>query len=115
MGQDLFYPLTRQPLSGSGMNYFNGRKCRGYLMMRKSRSESRHFGSISRGYQMSPKKIILKEEVKKSRVVNRSRRRRHEGDDPPNGTVRVRKTARILRGQVYVPSAEPPGENSSGI
>ena len=30
--------------------YFNGRKCRGYLMSRKSRFESRDFGTKSRGY-----------------------------------------------------------------
>ena len=30
--------------------YFKGRKCRGYLMSRKSRFESRDFGTKSRGY-----------------------------------------------------------------
>ena len=30
--------------------YFNGRKCRGYLMSRKSQFESRDFGTKSREY-----------------------------------------------------------------
>ena len=57
--------------------YFNGRKCRGYIISRKSRFESSDFGTKSRGYQISREKgkvagTKCREVVKvqKSRVLN---------------------------------------------
>ena len=50
-------------------NYFDGRKCRGYLMSRKSRFDSRNFGTKSRGYSMSRENEILKVTGTKCREV----------------------------------------------
>ena len=46
----IFYLLSQRATNPNSSSYFNGRKCRGYLMSRKSRFESRDFGTNSRGY-----------------------------------------------------------------